>query len=343
MVELHTWLDANYALLHGEDSDGRRTAIEAWKTRHVDSDWGVFSFTICNEYCSWSEIVSALRESAPMGADRVVMAPHVDNLFEKGKKLPEEVKHLFAHYIAGTRLLLVSCSSISSASGSILNSKPFSDWNKCGAVLRVNELDDKEVVSWVDRVAKDMNLQLSVGVASRIADQLGNNPGILRRALEFLELSCESKIVTVDYVDKAILRIGEQSAFAWMKAWQSGSVYMGLKSMRQALEDDPSDGRRLMLVGQARREIERLCRLSDAIILGVKDRTALLLSLGLSNRQEFLLNGYSRVLAKIGNDGVMWLLKLINQTELDVKGQSISGCSTTLMNLTVALCRTWAK
>lgn len=343
MVQLNTWLGANFALLHGEDSDGRRDAIEAWKATHVDLDWGEFSFSLCNEYCSWSEIVNALRESAPMGADRVVMAPHVDNLFEKGKKLPNEVKQLLTNPLAGTKLLLVACSAISAAPGSILNSKPFSDWGKQGSILKVDILDDREVVNWIERVAKDMNLRLSVGAASLIAGQLGNNPGILRRTLEFLELSCDGKSVTVDHINGAIFRIGEQGTFAWIRAWQSGSVHMGLQSLRQALEDDPSSSRYLMLIGQARREIERLCCLSDARRSGVNSRTKLLTILGLSHRQDFLLSNYSRILDKIGEHGLKWLIKLINQTELDVKGQAVSRCSTTLVNLTVVLCRVWDK
>ena len=343
MVQLRTWLGVNFALLHGEDGDGRKAAMEAWKAAHVDPEWGVFSFTICNEHCSWSEIVSALHESAPMGAGRVVLAPHVDNLFEKGKKLPNEVKQLFTHPIADTKLLLVACSSISTAPGSILNAKPFSDWSKQGSVLKVGMLDDKEVPGWIEKASKDMKLRLAVGAANRIADRLGGNPGILRRTLEFLELSCDGKSITVDHVDRAIFRVGEQSAFAWIRAWQSGLVHVGIQAMRQALEDDPSSSRYLMLIGQARREIDRLCCLSDARRSGIESRPELLVALALSHRQDFLLNGYSRVLDKLGNDGLRWLIKLINQTELDIKGQAISRCSTTLINLTIALCRTWGK
>ena len=343
MVQLRTWLDAKFALLHGEDGDGRRVAMEAWKAAHVDPEWGVFSFTVCNEYCSWSEIINALRESTPMGAGRVVLAPHVDNLFERGKKIPSEVKQMLACPIPDTKLLLVACSTISASPGSILSSKPFSEWSKQGLVLKVGALDDKEVVSWIENVAKDMNLRLATDVAGCIANRLGNSPGILRRALEFLELICEGKIVTLDHVDMATFRLGERSAFAWVRAWQSGSVHMGVQSLRQTLEDDSSSGRHLVLIGQARREIERLCRLSDARRLGIESRSELLENLGLSYRQDFLFNSYSRVLDKIGNDGMRRLLKLVNQAELDVKGQAVSRCSTALIALTIALCRAWGK
>ncbi len=86
------WLDARYALLHGEDSDGRAAAVAAWKAVHVDPEWEVFSFTVCAEGCPWPEVLNALCESAPLGADRVVLVPQADNLLEKAKELPPAVK-----------------------------------------------------------------------------------------------------------------------------------------------------------------------------------------------------------------------------------------------------------
>ena len=344
MVQLRTWLSAKFALLHGEDSDGRRAAVEAWKAVHVNPEWEVFSFTVCNEFCSWSEIINALQESAPMGADRVVLAPQVDNLFEKAKKLPNEVKRILECPIFGTRLLLVARDVIFAGPGSILSSKPFSDWNKQGSILKVGLLDDREVVNWVESTAKSMKLHLSKGVACRIADQLGNNPGILRRTLEFLELtSGKEAIITIEIFDKATFRLGERSIFAWTRAWQAGSVTMGLQLLRQTLEDDPSGSRHLMLIGQARREVERLCSLYDAKRAGVHSRSDLLVYLGLSSRQDFLLNSYCRTLDKIGNNGVWRLLNLINQADLDIKGQAISRSIVPLTGLTIALCRAWEK
>ena len=48
----------------------------------------------------------------------------------------------------------------------------------------------------------------------------------------------------------------------------------------------------LMLLGQARREVERLCRLAEARRQGVKGGPELVAALGLSPRQAFLLDGY---------------------------------------------------
>ncbi|MBK8794206.1 MAG: hypothetical protein IPN59_14100 [Holophaga sp.] len=62
------WLKSHYALLHGEDSEGRREAMEAWKARHVDPEWADFSLLVCAEGCPWAEVQNALSESAPLGA-----------------------------------------------------------------------------------------------------------------------------------------------------------------------------------------------------------------------------------------------------------------------------------
>jgi len=93
---------------------------------------------------------------------------------------------------------------------------------------------------------------------------MGGNPGILRRTLEVLELIGDERGVSLERVDQASFRLGEQNAFAWTKAWQGGQIPAALQTMRLALEDDPSSGGPLMLLGQARREVERLCRLAEA-------------------------------------------------------------------------------
>jgi DNA polymerase III delta subunit len=180
-------------------------------------------------------------------------------------------------------------------------------------------------------------------VAAKIAARMGGNPGILRRTLEVLDLLCDNRAVTFDQVDKATFRLGEQSGFAWTKAWQGGSVVQGLQALRQAMEDDPSPGGGLALLGQARREVERLCRLAEARRRGAKSAPELTAALGLGPKQAFLLDGYVRVLGRIGPEGAIRLLGLVNQTDLDLKGQAISRSVTPMLNLTTALCRAWAN
>jgi hypothetical protein len=108
MTQLHKWAGAKFALLHGEDSDGRTLAINTWKQANVDPEWEVFSFTVCSENCLWPAVINALQESAPMGTDRVVLVPQADNLLGKGGKLPTEAKQILINPISGTRLLLVA-------------------------------------------------------------------------------------------------------------------------------------------------------------------------------------------------------------------------------------------
>ncbi|MDR3672245.1 MAG: hypothetical protein P4L36_15460 [Holophaga sp.] len=343
MTPPRSWLDATYALVHGEDGDGRSAAVAAWKAQHVDPEWEVFSFTVCAEGCPWPEVLNALGESAPLGADRVVLVPQADNLLEKAKELPPAVKQTLQSPLPGTRLLLVARGTLSAGPGRILGAKPFSEWNQQGRVLKVGALEPKEAAAWIEGAASAMRIRLESGVAQRIAGRLGGNPGILRRTLEVLDLIAGDRPVSLDLVDQATFRLGEQNLFAWSKAWQTGQIASALHALRLALEDDPSSGGPLALLGQARREVERLCRLAEARRQGLKGGPELVAALGLGPRQAFLLDGYVRVLGRIGAEGALRLLTLVNQTDLDLKGQAISRSPTPLLNLTTALCRAWGN
>jgi DNA polymerase III delta subunit len=336
------WLEARYALLHGEDSDGRMEAMAAWKAVHVDPEWEVFSFTVCAEGCPWAEVLNALQESAPLGADRVVLVPQADNLLERAKELPPAARRWLQENPAGSRLLLVARTALSAAPGKILSAKPFSEWNAQGRVLKVGALDEKDAAAWVERAAAGMGLRLDQGVAAAVAGRIGGNPGMLRRTLEVLDLVCAGGRVGLEQVDQATFRLGEQNLYAWTKAWQGGSVPQAIKAMRQFLEDDPSSSGPLILLGQARREVERLCRLAEARRRGLKGAAELAAALGLTPRQAFLLDGYARVLARIGAEGTARLLTLVNQTDLDLKGLALSRSPTPLLNLTTSLCRAWS-
>jgi DNA polymerase III delta subunit len=337
------WLDARFALVHGEDSDGRSAAVQAWKAVHVDPEWEVFSFTVCAEGCPWAEVLNALRESAPLGADRVVLVPQADNLLEKAKELPAAVRQMLQEPLAGTRLLLVARGTLSAGPGRILGAKPFSEWNQQGRVLKLGALDEKDAAGWIEGQASAMKLRLASGVAQRVAGRLGGNPGILRRTLEVLDLLAGGREVSLELVDQATFRLGEQNVFAWTKAWQGGQIATALQALRLAQEDAPDSGGALALLGQARREVERLCRLAEARRLGLKGGPELVAALGLGPRQAFLLDGYARVLGRIGAEGALRLLTLVNQTDLDLKGQAISRSVAPMLNLTTALCRAWSS
>lgn len=328
---------SEYALLHGEDGEGRLRAIEAWKAVHVDPEWADFSLTVCAEGCPWPEVQNALSECAPLGATRVVIVPQAENLLERPKELPASIKALLANPIPDTRLLLVSRSALSAGPGRILGSKPFSEWNTQGRVLKVGALDERDAVAYVEREAAALGLRLDSGVSARIASRMGGHPGILRRTLEVLDLLTEDRRVGAAMVDQATFRLGEQSAFAWSQACQKGQLAKALEALRVALEDEPS-GAPLMLLGQARREVDRLCRMVEARAQGLNGGE-LLAALGLSPKQSFLLDGYARAMDRLKPEGVHRLLRQVNQTDLDLKGMALSGGRTPLLLLTTSLCR----
>jgi len=340
MAVPEAWLSQEFALLHGEDSEGRREALEAWKARHVDPEWADFSLLVCSEGCPCPEVQNALSESAPPGASRVVIVPQAENLLEKPKELPPTIKALLANPISDTRLLLVSRAALSAAPGRVLGTKPFSDWVKEGRVLKVGALDDKEAAAFLESQARSLDLRLESGIAARLAARLGGNPGVLKRTLEVLDLLAEDRQVNGVLVDQATFRLGEQNAFAWSQAWQRGQTALALSTLHLALEDDPN-GAPLGLLGQTRREVDRLCRLMEARARGLK-ASELLAALGLSPKQAFLVDGYVRVADKIGPDGAARLLRLVNQTDLDLKGTALSGGQMPLVGLTLALSRYWA-
>jgi DNA polymerase III delta subunit len=315
--------------------------VEAWKAVHVDPEWADFSLLVCSEGCPWPEVQNALSESAPLGADRVVIVPQAENLLEKPKELPASIKGLLTQPLPGTRLLLVSRAALSAAPGRVLATKPFSDWGKEGRVLKVGALDEKEAPGFVEAQAKALGLRLDSGVAVRLVARMGGNPGVLRRTLEVLDLLAENRQVSSALVDQATFRLGDQNAFAWSQAWQKGQLGLALATLRLALEDDPG-GAPLMLLGQARREVDRLARLIEARAAGIKAPGELLEALGLSGRQGFLLDGYVRVLDRVGEEVVQRLLHQVNQADLDLKGLALSGGQTPLMALTVSLARIWA-
>ena len=340
MTVPESFLQAEYALLHGEDSEGRRSAQEAWKARYVDPEWADFSLLVCAEGCPWAEVQNALSESAPLGALRVVVVPQAENLLEKPKELPPTIKALLERPLPDTRLLLISRTALSAGPGRTLGTKPFSEWVQQGWVLKVGNLEEKEAQGYLEAQAQLLGLKLEAGVAARLAARLGGNPGILKRTLEVLELLAEGRRVGADMVDQATVRLGEQNAFAWSQAWQKGQLAQALATLRVALEEDPS-GAPLLMLGQARREVDRLCRLVEARAKGLKAPQDLVQALGLGPRQAFLLEGYARVLDRVKPAGAVRLLRLINQADLDLKGLALSGGRTPLVSLTLSLCRAW--
>jgi len=334
------WLNHDFALLHGEDGDGRREALEAWKQKHVDPEWADFSLTVCSEGCPWPEVTAALQEAAPLGVEaRTVIVPAADNLFTRAKELPPSVKALLEKPLVGVNLLLVAWTTLPAAPGKALGAKPWTDWTKAGRVLKVGALDAQEIPVFIETEARRLGLSLQGAAAAMLAQRQGGNPGLLKRALEVLDLLSEDRRVTEAMVDQVTFRLADQKAFAWSGAWQKGDAAGALKALRTALEDGDEP---LMMLGQVRREVDRLLRLADAEAAGLKGAN-LLSALGLSPKQAFLLDGYRGALAKLKTRGIRTLLGRVNQCERDLKGMALSRSEAPLLDLTLALCRAWGR
>ncbi|MBI1753605.1 MAG: DNA polymerase III subunit delta [Acidobacteria bacterium] len=334
------WLNQSFALVHGEDGDARRAAVADWKQKHVDPEWADFSLTVCTEGCPWAEVMAALQEAAPLGAEvRTVLVPAADNLFNRAKELPPTVKGALEKPPSGVNLLLVAWSTLPAAPGKALGAKPWTDWTKAGRVLKVGALEPLEVAGFIETEARRLGLVLQGAAGSLLAQRQGGNPGMLKRALEVLDLLAEDRRVNEVMVDQVTFRLAEQKAFAWSGAWQKGDAAGALKALRTALEDGDEP---LMMLGQVRREVDRLLRLAEAEAAGLKG-SEVLTALGLSPKQAFLLDGYRGAMAKLRPRGAKALLARVNQCEKDLKGMALSRSEAPLMDLTLALCRAWGR
>lgn len=334
------WLDHGFALVHGEDGDGRREAAEAWTRRHVDPEWADFSRTVCTEGCPWAEVLAALQEAVPLGAAaRCVVVPAADNLFMRAKELPASVRSFLEKPPLGVKLLLISWSSLPAAPGKALGAKPWTDWAKAGRILKVGALEATEIPGFIEGEARRMGISLQGAAATLLAQRQGGHPGLLKRALEVLDLLAEDRQVTEAMVDQVTFRLAEQRAFAWSSAWQKGDATGALRALRLALEDGEEP---LALLGQARREVDRLLKLAEGEAAGLRG-TELLGAMGLSPKQAFLLEGFRGALARLRPRGVRGLLARVNQCERDLKGLALSRSEAPLLDLTLALCRAWGR
>lgn len=335
-----TWLEHTFTLVHGEDGDGRREAVEAWKRKHVDLEWAEFSLTVCSEGCPWPEIIAALQEAAPLGAGaRAVIVPVADNLFTRTKDLPAVVKGILEKPLTGVNLLLVAWTTLPAAPGKALGAKPWTDWAKAGRILKVGALDAAAIPGFIEFEARRLGLTLQGAATSLLAHRQGGHPGLLKRALEVLDLLAEDRRVTEAMVDQVTFRLAEQKAFAWSGAWQKGDAAGALNALRAAMEDGDEP---LMLLGQARREVDRLLRFTEAQAAGLKG-SDLTSALGLSPKQAFLLEGYRGAFDKLKPKGVKALLRRLNQCERDLKGTALSRSEAPMLDLTLALCRAWGR
>ena len=64
-------------------------------------------------------------------------------------------------------------------------------------------------------------------------------------------------------------------------------------------------------------------------------------ALGLGPKQAWLVEGLQRTLDRIRPAGLRRLMAQVNQADRDLKGMAIAGAGTTLLSLTLELCRAW--
>jgi DNA polymerase III delta subunit len=236
-------------------------------------------------------------------------------------------------------LLLAAWTTLPAGPGKALGAKPWTDWAKAGRILKVGALEPAEIPAFLEAESRRLGLNLQGGATGLLAQRQGGHPGLLKRALEVLDLLAEDRRVTEAMVDQVTFRLAEQKAFAWSGAWQRGDAAGALRALRMALEDGDEP---LMLLSQARREVDRLLRYAEAQAAGLKG-AELTAALGLSPKQAFLLDGYRAVLEKLGAKGVKGLLGRVNQCERDLKGMALSRSEATLLDLTLTLCRAWGR
>ncbi len=346
------WLDHGFALVHGEDGDGRREAVAAWKRRHVDPEWADFSLTVCAEGCPWPEVLAALQEATPLGAEaRCVIVPAADNLFgkrrggpkDKKQDLPPPVAALLQNPPSDLKLLLVAWATVPAGPGNPLGSKPWTDWAKAGRILKVGALEPAEITGFIQEEAKRLGLQLPAESVELLKERLGGSVGLLRRAMEVFDLAADSRVITPELVAWMTFRLTDQRVFAWSEAWQKGQIAQALRILKECLEDD-FDRTSLLLVSQAAREVGRVAALAQAMAAGAKKESDLAQAIQLPPNQTWLLGRtYLPAATRLGPVRSRTLFSQVVQCERDIKGMTLSKSPTPLSELTVRLWREWNR
>ena len=252
------------------------------------------------------------------------------------------------------KLLLVAWSTLSAAPGKALGAKPWTDWTKAGRILRIGQIEHRDVPAFLEARARELGLRLGAGGARLLQERLSNervmggrkkaegaHPGILTRALEVLHLLADGAPVTEAMIDQATFRLAGERAFAWKNAWTRGDAAGALRALREVLEDDPGAAP-LQLLGQARSEVTRVMDYQDATVRGLTG-PELLEAIGFSPKQAFLLDGLAATAQRLRGPGLTRVVNRLNQAERDTKGMALGKSQAALLDLTLFLCRAWAS
>ncbi len=336
---MSTWVEHKFALIHGDDADERQRLITAWKIKHVDTTWGEFGLRVCSEQATWAEIYNALNEPPPMGADTVaVIVPSMDDLLIK-KDIPDAMLRLLQDPPAHQHFLGVAFGAVTEAKGRGLGRAPWTQWVKQGRICKVGELAPKEAPGFAQQCAQNLGLKLPIDAAQFLIQQVGAHPALIRRTIEVLDLVCSSRTVSLVEVQQVTFRLEAQSGFAWSKAWKSGQLATALVALQKSFDDKEEP---IKLLGQARLEVERIARYLEAQEQRVSSQD-LPDFLGLSSRQAFLIDDIRRVGMRLRPKDVQSLLHKLTQCDRDIKGLTLAGARTPLLDLTIALSRAWAR
>lgn len=336
---MSTWTDHSFALIHGEDADERQRLVAEWKAKHVDSTWGEFGLRICAEQATWAEIYQALQEPPPMGADTVaVIAPSIGELLMK-KEIPDALLRVLQDPPSHQRFLGVGLGTVTEAKGRGLGRAPWTQWMKQGRIHKVGELAPKDAAAFAQQFAHTLGLKLPIDVAQYLIQQVGPHPALIRRTLEVLDVACRSRTVDLTEVQQVTFRLEAQNGFAWSKAWKSGQLSAALDALQKSFEDKEEP---VKMLGQARLEVERVARYLDAQAQRIAPHD-LPDFLGLSPRQAFLIDDIRRVGTRLRRRDVQSLLHKLSQCDRDIKGLTLAGARTPLLDLTLALTRAWAR
>lgn len=331
------WLKQTLALVHGDDRDAAQEAVRSWKDRHVDQEWADFSLRVCSENASWNEVMQALTDGYPQGPSHLtVIVPCAENLIEK-KDVPKAFETFQKNPPDQIRLLLIASRALPKSPGKALGHKFWKAWVENGQVLTVGEMTEKEAPAFVQQQAAQRSLKIPSDAAQRLIQQLGPHPGLLRRAIEVLDLLADSRTVTLEQVDQTTFKLSEQNLYAWTKAWKSGNFSMALQALHHALDDQVEP---VILVGQARTELGRVAKCQEGLQRQLSS-SELLDAVGLQSKQMFLLDDYARVARRLKKTDVQALLNKVALCDRDVKGRALQGSPLTLIDLTVALARVW--
>ena len=210
------WLEPSYALLHGEDSDGRRAAVEAWKA--VARGPGMGGVLLHRLRRGLPLGGSAQRPGAnrrPWGRTGWCWCPRRTTCWKRPRSCPPAVKLALQSPLPGTRLLLVARGTLSAGPGQDPGRQALQRMGQAGAGAQGGRPGARRrpPPGWRRTAASHGPAPGSRAWPARIAGAPGRqprdpapDPGSAGPARP------TDRTVSLDLVDQATFRLGEQNA-----------------------------------------------------------------------------------------------------------------------------------